>query len=40
LPSATCVVTSHGMDLHHADNADSRTHSSPGSTGRSSIRRP
>ena len=32
LPSASCDVTSHGMDFHHADNADSRTHSWPGSS--------
>jgi hypothetical protein len=36
LPSATYDVTSYGMDFHHADNADSRTHSLPGSTGQSS----
>ena len=29
LPSATCAVTSHGMDSHHADKSDSRTHSWP-----------
>jgi hypothetical protein len=28
LPSATCVVTSHGKDSHLADRASSRTHSS------------
>jgi hypothetical protein len=28
LPSATCDVTSHDVDFHHANNADSRTHSS------------
>jgi len=35
LPSATCVVTSHGVDSHCADKAYSRTHSSrrkPGPT--------
>src|SRR5262245_7395226 len=37
LPSATYAVTSHGMDFHHADRADSRTHSCAGLT-RASIK--
>ena len=36
LPSATCAVTSHGTDSHRADITNSRTHSLPGLTGRSS----
>src|SRR6202035_287390 len=33
LPSATCVVTPHDVDSHHADRATSQTHSCPAKAG-------
>jgi len=33
LPSASCVVTSHDVDSHHADRTTSRTHSCPANAG-------
>ena len=40
LPSASCVVTPHDADFHHADRATSQTHSSPAKAGDQVITEP